>query len=291
MSQPQVWIDQDECVGCGLCVEACGRNLIVLDDDAARVTAPERCVQCGHCKAICPNDAPQLEGLDPVEFRPVPAVLPAPEDLLAFMRARRSIREYRDRPVEREKIEMIIQAGRYAPTGQNRQALGFMVADRPEAIARIRDLTVAALLEQGQRLERELEAERAGGPPLADADQPWRDYPPAFRMLADLTAQGMDPLFHHAPAVVAVHVHPHEAMHPEVEAGMAAMQMGLMAVSLGLGTCYCGLLDFAANHSRELREAMGLPPGHRVPISFMLGYPELEYERLVGRRAARVTWL
>lgn len=101
----------------------------------------------------------------------------------------------------------------------------------------------------------------------------------------------MDPLFHHAPAVVLVHVHPHQAMHPEVEAGMAAMQMALMAVSLGLGTCFCGLLDYAARHSSDLREALALPRDHMAPISFLLGYPELEYERLPSRRPAQVAWL
>jgi nitroreductase/NAD-dependent dihydropyrimidine dehydrogenase PreA subunit len=291
MVEPLVWIDPDACVGCGLCVEACGRKLISMDEKAARVAVPVRCVQCGHCKAVCPVDAPQLTGLDPTEFCPAPRTLPAPDDLLAFLRARRSIRNFRRQMVEREKLAMIIEAGRYAPTGQNRQALGFLVAGQPAGIERIRRLTVEALLEQAARLDRALADERGGGPSLADEDQPWRDYPPAFRLIAELTAQGYDPLFHFAPAVVAVHVHPHEAIHPEVEAGLAAMQMALMATSLGLGTCYCGLLDYAAGHSAELRQVMGLPEGHHVPISFMLGYPEQTYPRLVARRPARVTWL
>ncbi|HOP48951.1 MAG TPA: nitroreductase family protein [Desulfobacteraceae bacterium] len=148
-----------------------------------------------------------------------------------------------------------------------------------------------ALLEQAIRLENALKDESMGGPSLSDRDEPWRDYPPAFRMLAELSAQGLDPLFHRAPVVVAVHVHPHEAIHPEVEAGLASMYMVLMATSLGLGTCFCGLLDYAAFHSADLSRVMGLSEGQHVPISFMLGYPNLEYPRLVVRRPARVTWI
>lgn len=291
MPETLVWIDQEECIGCGLCAEACGRKLIVLVDEKARVTAPERCVQCGHCKAVCPVDAPRLADMDPAEFCTAPQKLPEPDELLAFIRSRRSIRKFRLQPVESEKLEMIIQAGRYAPTGQNRQALGYIVATEPASIERIRRFTIEALQEQALRLERAVKDESMGGPPLSDRDEPWRDYPSAFRMLAELSAQGFDPLFHKAPVVVAVHVHPHEAMHPEVEAGLASMHMALMATSLGLGTCFCGLLDYAAFHSVELRRVMGLPEGHHVPISFMLGYPDLEYPRLVARCPARVTWI
>ncbi len=291
MDSPRVTIDESLCLGCGICQDACGRKLIEPSGESYRVARPQACSQCGHCKAVCPVDAPVLAGVDAAEFRAAPRQFPDPEDLLAFMRSRRSIRLFRDRPVEREKVELLIQAGRYAPTGQNRQALAYVVLRRPDVIAEVRRLSVAALLEQGRRLEREMAAAQAGGPPLADDDQPWRDYPPAFRLMAELVAQGHDPLFHHAPVVVAVHVHPHQAMHAEVEAGMAAMQMGLMAVSLGLGTCYCGLLDYAARHDAELRRELELPDGHQVPVAFMLGYPELEYPRLVARRPAQATWL
>lgn len=152
-------------------------------------------------------------------------------------------------------------------------------------------VTLAALLEDARRLKAALEAERAGGPALDPANQAWRDYPPAFRLLSQLSAQGADPLFQGAPVVVAVHVHPHEAMHPEVEAGMAAMQMALMAQSLDLGTCFYGLQPHAVRHDPALAQCLGLPAGHQVPICFMLGYAELRYPRLVARRTARVTWL
>lgn len=291
MNAPAVWIDPEECVGCGLCIEACGRKLIQLNEDAAIATSPERCVGCGHCKAVCPVNAPRLAGLAPDDFCSTPLTLPAPDELLAFMRSRRSIRNYTDQQVELDKLEMILQAGRYAPTGQNRQALHYTVANRPESIDLLRRLTVKTLFEQAERLDMALQKERHGGSPLSDRDQPWRDYPPAFRLLAELTSQGLDPLFHDAPAVMAVHVSPREAIHPEVETDMAAMQMALMANSLGLGTCYCGLLDYAAGHSPELRRAMGLLEGHLVPVSFMLGYPDITYSRLVARRPVRVTWI
>ncbi len=45
---------------------------------------------------------------------------------------RRSIRCFSDRPVEREKIEEIVRAGQYAPSGMNRQERIFIVVTDKE---------------------------------------------------------------------------------------------------------------------------------------------------------------
>lgn len=42
--------------------------------------------------------------------------------MLELMKSRRSVKGYQDKPVERELIEKIIEAGTYAPTGRNLQS-------------------------------------------------------------------------------------------------------------------------------------------------------------------------
>jgi nitroreductase len=68
------------------------------------------------------------------------------------------------------------------------------------------------------------------------------------------------------------------------------MQMILMAEALGLGTCFCGFLVFATKGSPELRKALQIPKDHRVPFSFMVGYPDVTFSRLVSRKALKVLW-
>jgi nitroreductase len=51
--------------------------------------------------------------------------------------ARRSIRTYEDRPVEVEKLEYVLEAGRVAPSTGNRQSATFIVVRDPETIAAI----------------------------------------------------------------------------------------------------------------------------------------------------------
>ena len=49
-------VDQDKCVGCGLCVDACPMEAITLEDDKAKVNE-DKCTECGQCVEECPNEA------------------------------------------------------------------------------------------------------------------------------------------------------------------------------------------------------------------------------------------
>ena len=43
------------------------------------------------------------------------------------IKKRRSIRKYKEKPVEDEKLKLILEAGRLAPSARNRQAWRFIV--------------------------------------------------------------------------------------------------------------------------------------------------------------------
>jgi len=52
---------------------------------------------------------------------------------------RRSIRAYREKAIEREKLERILEAGRLAPTAKNTQGWRILVIDDPELKKRLID--------------------------------------------------------------------------------------------------------------------------------------------------------
>ena len=58
-------------------------------------------------------------------------------DVFDAIRNRRSIRSYLDRPVEREKIMQVIEAGRLAPSANNRQEWRFVVVQDRECRHRL----------------------------------------------------------------------------------------------------------------------------------------------------------
>lgn len=55
-----VTVDQDLCVGCGACVEACPAQIFTLEDGKAQVSDDE-CLGCQSCVSVCPVDAIKVD--------------------------------------------------------------------------------------------------------------------------------------------------------------------------------------------------------------------------------------
>jgi len=287
-----VSVDKDRCTLCGLCIPVCVRRILEEGDGAIRVTDPALCILCGHCKAICPEDAPWFPSLNAEEFSPAPGPdnLPKPLQLMALFRSRRSTRIYQRRLVEREKLEGVLEAGRFAPSGGNRQPLLYTVLDSEGRIATVRRMAMSALGERARRIQETIERKQEGSETLTVMDQVLLTSAGNWLSMPDLLRQGTDRLFYHAPTVVICHGSPLITT-LEVDAGLAAMQMALMAEAMGLGTCFCHFLVFAIEESPELRQALQIPEDHKVAAAFMVGYPDVSFSRLVARNPLEVRWL
>lgn len=53
-------VDENLCIGCGVCVEVCPKNVFKVIDDVSRVMNPEFCDDCGTCIAGCSQGAIML---------------------------------------------------------------------------------------------------------------------------------------------------------------------------------------------------------------------------------------
>lgn len=54
-------IDENLCIGCGRCVEACPTSALELKDDKARLRDERLCDGFGSCIAVCPSSALHIE--------------------------------------------------------------------------------------------------------------------------------------------------------------------------------------------------------------------------------------
>ena len=50
------WIDKNLCDGCGLCIEECPVEAIVMIELKAEIDE-EKCIRCGTCHDVCPQEA------------------------------------------------------------------------------------------------------------------------------------------------------------------------------------------------------------------------------------------
>jgi nitroreductase len=267
-------------------------NILVEGETTAQTSDPDRCYYCGHCKAVCPENALDFPGLPDTDFEPI---LPTEEyrqadRLLLRFRSRRTTRIFRQEAVERQKIEKIILAGQYAPTGTNRQGVEYLVMQSPEALARLKEQAIKALKNLIDEYEHHIVASE-DKQALSGRKQALSRYISVFKRKAGALEKGEDRLFYNAPALIFCHTHPLRSMWPGWEAGLASMQMILMAEALELGTCFNGALIGAIETSAELRAAIPIPEEHEIPVCFMVGYPEMTFLRTVYRKPAIADWV
>lgn len=273
-----ILIDESRCVGCGECARDCLRGLLTVEGGKARLKEGQ-CIGCGHCVAVCPADAVRMNGCPEGEIRPYrPGEFDiAPERLLNFMEFRRSVRRFQTRPVEEEKLALLLEAARYAPTGGNRQETRYILLDQRKE--EITDLAIKTL---------STAAGQMGNDPAQEGSQyrdSWLAMYPAWK------EEGRDGLFYSAPCVLLV-----VACHPQgssgmLDAGLASDNVELMAHALGLGVCYVGFFTRAAALEPELYRRLGVQEWERVVSAMAIGYPDVTYHRTVNRRAAQLTRL
>jgi len=63
-----VIVDEEECTGCGDCIDRCQMEALSMQDDIVAMDA-DRCFGCGLCISVCPASALRME---PREQRPIP---------------------------------------------------------------------------------------------------------------------------------------------------------------------------------------------------------------------------
>ncbi len=136
-----------------------------------------------------------------------------------------------------------------------------------------------------------LEHHRRSGEPLPEEILSNQAFPQVWERIARKWTEGVDQLFHHAPAFILIHSEKGMSTVPETDGAIASTHMVLMAETLGLGTCFIGFLVTAANHSEEVRHLLQIPSGNQSLVSFTLGYPQAKYLRLVGRNSAKTLWM
>lgn len=271
------YADEKLCTGCGQCVLECPKGAIVVTDGIARPKKGVLCWECGHCIAVCPADAAWLSGYDRrdiIEGTPGQTALDARE-LLRAVKGRRSVRRFKSGAVEREKIEMILEAARFTPTASNSQSTSYIVVQKE--LAQLKRLALESLKQLGEQAQND--------PQALDFLRLYSRHFIRMHQRYHESNGKIDRLFFNAPAViVAVGERP-------VDAGMAASNMELMAFAQGLGCVFVGFFARAAAASREIREFLKLPDEKQVLTSLALGYSDVNYLRSVPRKKLEVEYI
>lgn len=261
-----IQIDQETCIGCGACVKDCPGSALSLAEGKAEVKRD--CIHCGHCVAICPVAAVSIPeyAMDEVETYDKESFTVCPEQFLHAVKFRRSIRNYTDKPIEKEKFRRILDAGRYTPTAKNRQACRFVVIqDQLEEFKKL----------VWEEMPKVLEVLKKKAP----------EYAAAFTYFYRKYQKNPkdDTFFFNTTSFLVI------ASENPLDAGLAAANIENMAVAEGAGALYSGYMIAVIEASPVLKEWLGVPD---IPVRccMLMGYPAVHYKRTAPRKESQIDW-
>ena len=260
MAGSTVVVDVQACIGCGACVEDCFPGTMHLNaDGVAECLVP--CLECGHCVAVCPQDAVRIEGLDMGEVEPCDGAALDPARALHAIKARRSIRQFQKRPLSDDVVHAMLEAGRYTPTARNLQGTSFTIIQRE--MPEFREL----LWHEMPNVVRAVEAEVPA-------------YARKFEGFIQAYEAGKDNLLFNASAFVVIST---ENMW---DAGLAAANMEIVAAAHGAGVLHGGYMKRILSASPALRDWLGLGDAP-VACCMLAGYPSVAYRRTAPRKPGK----
>ncbi len=173
-------------------------------------------------------------------------------DIFELIKTRRSVREFEQRPIPREVMETIVQAGIWAPSAMNGQPWRFVVVQDP---MELKSIAHEARIELTNYLKTP-EAEAEYGKENCERFMP--------------RGESEDGILYSAPAIVFVIGTQEPDGH--FDQGLAAENMMLCAHGLGVGSCPIGLAE-PLNKSEKVKTLFDLKPNEKIVIALVFGYP------------------
>lgn len=267
-------VDHEKCNKDKLCALDCPIGIITMDGPdgfpAPAEGFEELCINCGHCVAVCPHEALSQGGITPRQCLPLEAPGLGPEQLAQLFKGRRSIRRYKNQPLEQSTITRLLDMARYAPSGHNVQPVKWLVISGRDKL-----MHLAGIVADWMRHVIKHEPELAAAMHLDHAVAVWES--------------GEDRILRGAPHVVVAYGDAKNTMVP-VPCVLALGYLELAAYSLGLGACWAGYFNRAANNFPPMIKALGLPQGMAPFGALMLGVPKYKFQRIPPRKPLEVTW-
>lgn len=246
----QVVVNEKKCTGCGLCKKDCVAFDIDIVDGKA-VTRGNGCIKCGHCEAICPKKAISLTGFDDKIKEYKEQVRLDPKQLLDAIKTRRSIRNFTEKKIPQNVLDMIFEAGRLAPTGSNAQGTSYiLLRDKKDECEKVAVSIFGGLINFGKKF------------------------------IPQLKSMNIDEKFFFKGAPVAIVVLGDD----EVSASLAAENMAFMAEANGLGVLFSGFFTMVYNMSRKIRNIIGTKKDPKAVTTLVIGYSAVKYQRSIHRK-------
>jgi len=287
----EVRINTETCRGCGMCVQICPAELLVMESGNVCVQDDNSfgCIACGHCMMVCPEGAITVRGrgVTPDDLMPLPEskMKAGAEELAALMQSRRSVRRFTNQEVEPAVIERIIEMAATGPMGIPPWDVGCSIIRGREQVQRVAKKVVKGY--KGFLKVVKPGLLRLMRPFIGKAKYEFfvNFVIPLAETYVGGHGEGRDLLFYGAPVVLIFH---HSPYAESTDATIACTYAMLAAESLGLGSTIIGGATPILQRNKKLCRNLGIPVGNTPSIAMILGYPATKFRRTIRRRFTSV---
>lgn len=195
-------------------------------------------------------------------------------NVLESILSRRSTRSYQSLPVEQEKLEKILEAGRFAPSGGNNQTAHFLVIQKEDVLKKLVELVQNAFAKM-------------------------EVYDGMYKSIRNSILQSKkgNYVFHYNAPVLIVVANQKDYGNNMADTACAVENMMLEANELDLGSCWINQLRWLNEDPTLVAylKELGMQTDERVYASVAIGYPEtvdgLPLRKALERKGNKVTWI
>lgn len=188
--------------------------------------------------------------------------------------SRRSVRAYEPKPIPREIIDTIIEAGNMAPSTYPFQPWRFVVVQDPEFRQKLVQTTFPIWKKAFENMK---------------DDPEFSGYYEKAMRLYEVMDEPKDLVYYSAPIIIFV-IGPASNT---VDCALACENMMIAAQSYGLGSCYVGFGSMVTGDA-DVVQALELTDNERIYGPILIGYPkDLSEERALRmeKKGPTVKWI
>jgi len=281
----EIKIITEKCKKCGTCVQICPLAIFELKDRTSNteVLRADLCISCGQCVSLCLQAAIDHSDFPPEKINPIiQEIIPTHEQVLELLRGRRSVRAFRDKSVEKEIIEKVIEGAYLAPSAENYQSTEFKVVQNTEILNKIAEITTDFVKVLISNLKTKQSKE-----PLPEKE---KHSLKSMEWLIQKQQEGRDMFLFNAPAVLFFHSVT-DVSFPEVSVNLMLQNAAIISHSLGMGGFYTGYVVACCQNDHRINDLLVIPQENKIFGAITIGYPKYKYKNRITRKTPLVEWV
>ena len=287
-------INLNLCKKCRLCIEVCPCNIIGLNekDEVSFIRERESiCLHCGQCMAVCSSEAITVNGFSyNDDFSDLPLNKINYGNFIDFLANRRSIRNFKDKPVPDDVITKILHSVDYAPYGAEPEKVNITVINNRKTIESALPYISGFLDDIIKWVDNPVASFMIKRKKGKETFNTIKNHLYPISKSGNYKLEFGDRITRGAPALIIFHAEKGAEEHTNNSLIYATYSI-LAAHALGLGATMIGIVPAAINKVKEVRKIFQIPEENEAVISFILGYPRYKYKRAVKRKVQTISWV